>query len=97
MTIPATDSLPVPSVNLAAATEEERLAWVKARAAAQPWHLALNSVIIDMQLAGIPLRPDLIDLAAETARTGGERAARHFIGSLTLGSVYARASETPGS
>lgn len=89
MTISAADSLPpVPSISLATATEEEKLAWVKARADAEPWDLAVNSVIVDMQLAGIPLKPDLIQLGTQAAMAGGERAARDFTGSLTLGSVY---------
>ena len=61
----------IPSIDRATATDEERLAWVKARAAAEPWTLALTSVIQDLQLMAID----------------GERGTRDFVDGLTLGSI----------
>lgn len=78
---------PVPPINRETATDAEKLAWVKARAAAEPWPSALASVIQDTALMGIPLKPDLITLGMGLAVAGGERGVRDFIDGLTLGSV----------
>lgn len=77
----------VPSIDLAAATDEEKLAWVKARAAAEPWEVAIGSVIQDMTLAGIPLKGDLVMLMMADAMIGGERSVRDFIDGIGLGAV----------
>lgn len=80
----------IPSIDPATATDEEKLAWCKARANAEPWNVALASVIRDMQLMGIPMNPDLYILAMIEAMTRGEEGVRYFIDGLTLGSVERR-------
>lgn len=77
----------IPSIDRAAATDTDKLAWVKARAAAEPWNVAISSVIQDMQLMEIPLKPDLIMLMMQDAMIGGERSVRDFIDGLTLAAV----------
>ncbi len=77
----------IPDINPATATDEEKLAWVKARAAAEPWEVVIASVIQDMQLMGIPLNPDLYMLMMGEAMIGGEQGVRRFIDGLTLGSI----------
>jgi hypothetical protein len=78
---------PVPSIDRVTATDEEKLAWVKARAAAGPWDVAISSVVQDMTLMGIPLKARLVDLMMADAMIGGERSVRDFIGGLTLAAV----------
>lgn len=85
----------IPDINPATASDAEKLAWVKARATAEPWEVALASVIQDMKLMGIPLNPDLYVLGIGEAMIGGEAGVRRFIGGLTLGSV-AREQESRG-
>jgi hypothetical protein len=87
--MPSTDGgpPPVPSINPATATDEEKLAFVKARAAAEPWDVALSSVIQDLNWMGIPLKPDLMMLGMGLAVAGGERGVRDFIDGIGLGSV----------
>jgi hypothetical protein len=68
-------------------TDEEKLAWCKERAAAEPWPSALASVIQDMSAQGIPLNPDLTTLGMGMAIVGGERGVREFIDGITLASV----------
>ena len=82
----------IPSIDRVTATDEEKLAWVKARAAAEPWHVALASVIQDMTLMGIPLKPDLVMLGMADAMIGGERSVRDFVDGLTLGSIDRQAA-----
>lgn len=77
----------VPDIDPATATDEEKLAWVKARAAAEPWGRAVSSVIQDMTLMGIPLARDLVLLGMSQAVTGGEWGVRDFISTLTLAAV----------
>lgn len=77
----------IPDINPATATDEEKLAWVKARAAAEPWEVALASVVQDMTLMGIPLNPDLVMLGMGEAIVGGEQGVRRFVDGLTLGSI----------
>ena len=77
----------IPDIDPATATDEEKLAWCKARAAAEPWEVAQGSVIQDMALMGIPLKQDLVVLMMQDAMIGGERSVRDFIGGLTLGAV----------
>jgi hypothetical protein len=77
----------IPSIDRATATDEEKLAWVKARAAAEPWTLALTSVIQDMRLMGIPIKPDLMMLGMQLMAIDGERGARDFVDGLILGSI----------
>jgi hypothetical protein len=77
----------IPPIIAATATDEEKLAWVKARAAAEPWMSALASVIQDMQLMEIPLHPDLMMLGMQLMAIDGERGARDFVDGLTLGSI----------
>jgi hypothetical protein len=79
--------LTIPDINRATATDAEKLAWCKARAAAEPWHDAQASVIQDMNLMGIPLKADLVLLMMQDAMIGGERSVRDFISGLTLGAV----------
>lgn len=80
----------IPSIDRATATDAEKLAWVKARAGAEPWASALASVIQDMQLMDIPMNPDLYFLAMGEAVVGGEQGVRRFIDGLTLGSIDRR-------
>ena len=87
---------PVPPINPATATDAEKLAFVKARAAAEPWDAALSSVIQDLNWMGIPLKPDLMMLGMGVAMGGGERGVRDFIDGLTLGSVDREASRDDG-
>lgn len=77
----------IPDINRATATDAEKLAWVKARSAAEPWDVAQGSVIQDMTLMGIPLKQDLVLLMMQDAMIGGERSVRDFIDGLTLGAV----------
>lgn len=77
----------VPGIDPGTATEDEKLAWVRARADSEPWEVAIGSVIQDMILMGIPLRPDLVRLGMLAAMNGGERAVRDFTGSLGPGSI----------
>ena len=77
----------IPSIDRSTATGEEKLAWVKARAAAEPWHVAIGSVIQDGNLMGIPLKQDLVLLGMADAMTGGERSVRGFVDGLTLAAV----------
>jgi hypothetical protein len=77
----------IPSINRSTATDEEKLAWVKARAAAEPWHMAIGSMVQDMTLMGIPLKQDLILLGMGQAVTGGEWGVRDFIDGITLAAV----------
>jgi hypothetical protein len=77
----------IPSINRATATDEEKLAWVKARAAVEPWEIVVGSVIQDMTLMGIPLKQDLVLLMMQDAMTGGEQGVRDFIAGLTLAAV----------
>ena len=65
-------------------TGAEKLAWVKERAAAEPWTTAIASVIQDMELIGHPLGPELTMLAMGEAVIGGERGVRRFIDGLAL-------------
>ena len=81
----------IPSIDCATASDEEKLAWCKARAAAEPWNVAISSVIQDMQFMGIPLKQDLIMLMMADAMIGGERSVRDFIDGLTLGAVDRKA------
>lgn len=82
----------VPSINPVTATDEEKLAWVKARAAAEPWTAALSSMIQDMTMLGIPLNRDLMILGMGSAVTAGERGVRDFIDGITPGAVDRQAS-----
>lgn len=82
-----TEPVTVPGINPATAADEEKLAWVKARAAAEPWEVALASVVQDMTLMGIPLKPDLVVLGTGEAIAGGEQGIRRFIDGLTLASA----------
>jgi hypothetical protein len=91
-TTPPDGDPPVPSIDPATATDEERLAWVKARAAAEPWTSAFASVIQDARLMGIPLKPDLMTLGMQLMIIGGERGVRDFIDGIGLGSVDREAS-----
>lgn len=77
----------IPDIDPATATDEEKLAWCKARAAAEPWNVAMSSVIQDMTLMGIPLKARLVVLMMQDAMIGGERSVRDFIDGLTLGAV----------
>lgn len=81
------EQVPVPSIDRATATDAEKLAWVKARAANVPWNVAFSSVIQDMTLMGIPLNPDLVTLGMGMSLIGGEQGVRRFIDGLTLGSI----------
>jgi hypothetical protein len=83
----------IPDIDRATATDEEKLAWVKARSAAEPWSSALASVIQDMDLMGIPLNPDLAMLGMSEAIIGGEQGIRRFIDGLTLGSIAREARD----
>jgi hypothetical protein len=83
----------IPSINPATATDAEKLAWVKARAAAEPWEIAISSVIKDMTLMGIPLKADVVHLMMQDAMIGGERSVRDFIDGLPLGAVDREASD----
>lgn len=65
-------------------TDEEKLAWCKERAAAEPWPSALASVIQDMQAMGIPLDPGLYRLGMGEAVVAGEAGVRRFIDGITL-------------
>src|ERR1700733_2989280 len=89
---PATGA--VPSIDRATATDEEKLAWVKARAAAEPWDVAISSVIQDMDLMGIPLNPALFGLMMGDAMHGCDRGVRGFIDGITLASVARQAGVT---
>jgi hypothetical protein len=77
----------IPDIDPATATDAEKLEWVKARAAAEPWEVAMSSVIQDMTLMGIPLKPRLIGLGMADAMIGGERSVRDFIDGITLAAV----------
>jgi hypothetical protein len=88
-----TKPVTIPSIDPATATEADKLAWVKARAAAAPWDSAFASVIQDMQMTGIPLRPDLMPLGMGLMMVSGERGVRDFIDGLTLGSVDREAAD----
>lgn len=68
-------------------TDEEKLAWCKERAAAEDWTVALASIVSDMSMMGIPLKPDLYYLGMGEAVTGGEQGVRRFINGITLASV----------
>jgi hypothetical protein len=83
----------IPSIDRATATDEEKLAWVKARSAAEPWEVAFGSAIQDMTLMGIPLKQDLVLLGMAGAMTGGERSVRDFVDGLTLAAVDREASD----
>lgn len=83
----ASQDNPVPDIDRATATDAEKLEWVKARAAAEPWTTALGSVIQDMTLMGIPLTADLSYLGLMEAAIGGETGIRRFIDGLTTGSI----------
>lgn len=80
----------IPSIDPATATDEQKLEWVKARAANEPWRAAIASVIQDMQMMDIPLNPDLMMLAMGEAMIDGEQGVRRFIDGLTLGSIARR-------
>jgi hypothetical protein len=82
----------IPAIDPATATDEEKLAWCKARAAAIAWHDAQASVIQDMTLMGIPLKADLVLLMMQDAMIGGERSVRDFIDGLGLGSIDRKVS-----
>jgi hypothetical protein len=77
----------VPSIDPATATDAEKLAWCKARSAAEPWEVAFGSMIQDMALMGIPLKPDLVMLGMADAMAGGERSVRDFTNGITLAAV----------
>lgn len=76
----------VPGIDPGTATEDEKLAWVRARAGSEPWAVAIGSVIQGMILMGIPLRPDLVRLGM-LAAMDGEDAVRDFTGSLGPDSI----------
>jgi len=80
-------STEIPSIDRAAATDEEKLAWVKARSAAEPWEVAFASAIQDMDLMGIPIHLELVTFGMQLAVFGGERSVRDFVDGLTLASV----------
>lgn len=65
-------------------TGAEKLAWVKERAAAEPWTSAIASVIQDMELIGHPLPMPLQQLFMGEAMIGGEQGVRRFIDGLAL-------------
>jgi hypothetical protein len=77
----------IPPIDRATATDDDKLAWVKARSAAEPWEVAFASAIQDMDLMGIPLHRELVMLGMQLAVFGGERGVRDFIDGLTLGSI----------
>ena len=77
----------IPSIDLSTATDEEKLDWVKARANAEEWYVAIGAMAQDMSLAGIPLKQDLLLLAMSDAMLGGERSVRGFVNGLTLAAV----------
>lgn len=83
----------IPDIDPATATETEKLAWCKARAAAEPWTVAVGSIIQDMRLMGIPLKADTMALMMADAMNGGERSLRDFIDGLTLGSIDREAAD----
>lgn len=83
----------IPGINPATATDAEKLAWVKARSAAEPWEVAFGSAIQDMTLMGIPLKPDLVLLGMQDAMIGGERSVRDFVDGLTLRAVDREAAQ----
>jgi hypothetical protein len=60
-----------------------KIAWCKERAAGCPWTAAWASMIQDMDLLGIPLSSDAIQLGMLEAINGGERAVRRLIDSIT--------------
>jgi hypothetical protein len=67
-----------------AMTDAEKLAFVKERAAAEPWTSAIASVIQDMELIGHPMPMPLQELFMGEAVIGGERGVRRFIDWLAL-------------
>lgn len=79
----ADDGAAVPAIDPATATRAERVAWCKARAAGEPWHLAWSSMIQDMQVMGIPFDAETILLGMQEAVTGGEAAVRRFIDTIS--------------
>lgn len=79
----ADDGTEVPAIDPATATRAERVAWCKARAANEPWHLAWSSMIQDMDLMGIPFDPDTVMLGMQEAVTGGAAALRRFIDGIS--------------
>lgn len=83
----------IPDIDPATATDAEKLAWVKARSAAEPWDVAFGSAIQDMQFMGIPLKQDLVLLGMQDAMIGGERSVRHFVDGLTLEAVDREAAD----
>lgn len=83
----------IPSINRATATDDEKLAWVKARSAAEPWEVAFSSAIQDMQLMGIPMKQDLIFLGMQDAMIGGERSVRDFVAGISLAAVDREAAD----
>lgn len=70
----------IPVLDLDNASDEEKLAWVKARAAAGPWHQAVHAVARDRETAGIR-----VSLAgARAAQAAGEAQVRRLVSELTL-------------
>jgi len=65
-------------------TDEEKLAWVKDRARAEPWTSAIASVVQDMELIGHPLPMPLQQLFMGEAIIGREQGVRRFIDGLVL-------------
>lgn len=56
-----------------------KVAWRKARAAGEPWHLAANAMIQDMDLMGIPLTSAAIQLGTLEGMSRGERGVRDWV------------------
>lgn len=82
-----TKPVTVPAIDPATASDTEKLEWVKARATAERWDVAVSSVIQDMRLMNIPLKPDLVMLMMAAAMTGGERSVRDFIDGIGPGAI----------
>lgn len=80
----------IPSIDPTTAADAEKLEWVKARAGAESWDVALSSVIQDMQMLDIPLNPDLAMLGMGEAVIAGEQGVRRFIDGLTVASIAKR-------
>lgn len=87
-----TSPVPVPDLNRATATPEQKLEWIKARAGNEPWGQALSSVIQDAGSLDMPLKADAVALGMIEAMSG-DRAARQFVDALTLASFTEAGSD----
>jgi hypothetical protein len=60
-------------------TRAEKIAWCKERAAAEPWTVAIGSMIQNMELMGIPMSEPIIQLGMMEGVSAGEQGVRRFI------------------